>query len=149
MTRRFDRDPGTIRSSDSAGLSHPPSPEQQQILRADALREQFRRALRRELFDQRLFGEAAWDILLALYVVDSVERRLSIAQLTTMTQVPLTTALRWLACLEGQGLISRSAAPSDQRVALIELTDHGRRILESYFTQAREADPAGRARSAH
>ena len=113
-------------------------PEVRETLRADAAREQFRRVLRRKLFDPHLFGEPAWDILLALYVIDDVERRLSIAELTAITHVPLTTSLRWLAYLEDQDFVSRSTAPGDQRMVLVELTDDGRRAMESYLSHARE-----------
>ena len=113
-------------------------PEVRETLRADAAREQFRRSLRRKLFDPHLFGEPGWDILLALYVIDDVERRLSIAELTAITHVPLTTSLRWLAYLEEQDLVSRTAAPNDQRVVLVELTDDGRKAMESYFSHARD-----------
>lgn len=112
--------------------------EERVTLRADAAREQFRRSLRRKLFDPHLFGEPGWDILLALYVIDDVERRLSIAELTAITHVPLTTSLRWLAYLEEQDLVSRTAAPNDQRVVLVELTDEGRQAMESYFSHARD-----------
>jgi DNA-binding MarR family transcriptional regulator len=111
---------------------------QRQQLHEDAVREQRRRSLRRKLFEPNLFGEPAWDILLALYVIDHVERRLSIAQLTAVTHVPLTTALRWLAHLEEQDLVSRSIAPSDHRIVLIELTRCGRRAMEAYFSRARD-----------
>jgi DNA-binding MarR family transcriptional regulator len=120
------------------------TPEQRQILRDEAAREQRRRGLRRKLFDPYLFGEPAWEILLALYVAD-VERRLSIAQLTAVTHVPLTTALRWLALLEDQDLVSRTIAPDDQRIVLIELTDSGRRAMNAYLSRARDdAIPAPR-----
>jgi DNA-binding MarR family transcriptional regulator len=115
------------------------NPEQREMLRANAAREQFRRRLRRTLFDPHLFGEPGWDILLALYVIDDVERRLSIAELTTLTHVPLTTTLRWLACLEEQGLVSRTIAPNDQRMVLVELTDKGRRAMDSYFSPAQDS----------
>jgi DNA-binding MarR family transcriptional regulator len=121
------------------------TPEQRQILRDEAAREQRRRGLRRKLFDPNLFGEPAWEILLALYVADDVERRLSIAQLTAVTHVPLTTALRWLAHLEDQDLVSRTIAPDDQRMVLIELTDSGRRAMNAYLSRARDdAIPAPR-----
>lgn len=113
------------------------TPPQREVLRADAVREQFQRALRRKLFGEHLFGEPGWDILLALFVIDSVERRLSIADLTAITLVPLTTSLRWLGYLEEQDLISRSIAPNDQRMVLIELTDKGRSAMETYFSRAR------------
>jgi DNA-binding MarR family transcriptional regulator len=151
MNRRAVRShPGSpaFHFDDPDKTPHAPSPEQQEVLRADAAREQFRRHLRRRLFDPHLFGEPAWDILLALYVIDNVERRLSIAQLTTITHVPLTTALRWLAHLEEQDLVSRAVAPSDQRMVLIELTDAGRRSIDSYFIHAREGAVAARPPSA-
>ena len=115
------------------------TPEQRQTLRDEAMREQMRRGLRRTLFEPNLFGEPAWDILLALYVIDDVERRLNIAQLTAITHVPLTTALRWLAHLEDQDLVSRSIAPADHRMVLIELTDFGRRAMEAYLGRAQDA----------
>jgi DNA-binding MarR family transcriptional regulator len=129
MVIQFDR-PGR--------LTQAPSPEQQEDLRAAATREQFQRGLRRRFFDPHVFGEPAWDILLALYVIDNVERRLSIAQLTTIAHVPLTTGLRWLTYLEEQDLVSRAVAPSDQRMVLIELTDTGRRAMEGYLTSVRD-----------
>jgi DNA-binding MarR family transcriptional regulator len=147
MNRRSiwsDFDSRAIRG-DADRLTDPTSSEQRQGLRAEAVREQFRRALRRKILDEHLFGEPGWDILLALYVIDEVERRLSIAELTAMTHVPLTTSLRWLSYLEEQDLISRSMAPHDQRMVLIELTDDGRRAMETYFKEAREAMEAQNA----
>jgi len=128
----------TINLDDPARLTRGQDPEEREMLRADAAHERFRRGLRRKLFGPNLFGEPGWDILLALYVIDNVERRLSIAELTAITHVPLTTSLRWLAYLEEQDLVSRSAAPNDQRVVLVELTDDGRRAMESYLSHARE-----------
>lgn len=132
---RFDR---------PARLTQPSTPQQREILRADAAREQFQRAFRRKLFDEHLFGEPGWDILLALFVIDDVERRLSIAELTAKTHVPLTTSLRWLAYLEERDLLQRSIAPNDQRMVLIELTDEGRQAMETYFRLTRETALSGR-----
>jgi DNA-binding MarR family transcriptional regulator len=140
MNRRSVRDPSrepAFHFDDSESLPEALTPEQRQILREEAIREQRQRELRRKLFEPNMFGEPAWEILLALYVTDSVERRLSIAQLTTVTHVPLTTALRWLAHLEDQEFVSRSIAPSDQRIVLIELTDFGRRSMEVYLCRIR------------
>ena len=127
-----------INLDDPAQLTRVQDPEEREMLRADAARERFRRGLRRKLFGPHLFGEPGWDIMLALYVIDNVERRLSIAELTAITHVPLTTSLRWLTYLEEQDLVSRSAAPNDQRMVLVELTDDGRRAMESYFSHARD-----------
>ena len=141
MTRRSIRSHGSPAFRfDRHGRRAPTStPQQREVLRADAAREQFERAFRRKLFDEHLFGEPGWDILLALFVIDDVERRVSIAELTAITRVPLTTSLRWLAYLEERELLSRSVAPHDQRMVLIELTDEGREAMETYFRLTREA----------
>ena len=140
MTRRSIRSQTRTPAFSFGGADMPssaPTPQQREVLRADAAREQFQRALRRKLFDENLFGEPGWDILLALFVIDDVERRLNIADLTAITLVPLTTSLRWLGYLEERDLISRSTAPNDQRMVLVELTDKGRRAMENYFAHAR------------
>ena len=129
---RFDS-PAMRADLDPQSPTH--TPEQGQNLRALAARERFLRGQRRKLFNPHMFGEPAWDILLALCEIDDVERRLSIAELTAITKVPLTTSLRWLSYLEEQDLVSRSIAPHDQRMVLIELTDEGRRTMERYFRQ--------------
>jgi len=113
-----------------------------QNLRALAARERCLRGQRRRLFNPHMFGEPAWDILLALCEIDEVERRLSIAELTAITNVPLTTSLRWLSYLEEQDLVSRSIAPHDQRMVLIELTDEGRRTMDRYFRQKLDIEEA-------
>lgn len=141
MNRRSVRDPSGLPAFHfefEESRSEALTPEQRQSLRDEAALEQRRRALRRRLFDPNLFGEPAWEILLALYITDEVERRLSIAQLTAVTHVPLTTALRWLAHLEDQGLVSRTIAPDDHRMVLIELTDFGRRTMDAYLSHARD-----------
>jgi DNA-binding MarR family transcriptional regulator len=127
-------DPPSIRADPDRQPSTP-TPEQQESLRARAARERFLRGQRRKLFNPHMFGEPAWDILLALCEIDNVERRLSIAELSAITHVPLTTSLRWLSYLEDQDLVTRSISRHDQRMVLIELTDEGRRTMERYFRE--------------
>ena len=138
---RFE--PSAMRgASDPQAANH--SSEQRQSLGTLAGRERFLRSQRRKLFNPHMFGEPAWDILLALCEIDEVERRLSIAELTAITNVPLTTSLRWLSYLEEQDLVSRAIAPHDQRMVLIELTDEGRRTMERYFKEKLDiAEPQG------
>ena len=102
-----------INLDDPQSVARVQGAEERKKLRADAAHEQFRRGLRRKLFGPNLFGEPGWDILLALYVIDDVKRWMSIAELTAITHVPLTTSLRWLAYLEEQDFVSRLAASRD------------------------------------
>jgi DNA-binding MarR family transcriptional regulator len=90
-----------------------------------------------------MFGEPAWDILLALYVIDRDQRRLSTRQVTTLAGQPLTTALRWLDYLEQQELVERGANPFDQRVVYVELSARGRAAMDEYLTQLNETDIFG------
>jgi hypothetical protein len=57
------------------GAARAASAEQRDILRENARQIRFCRGRRQEFFDQNLFGEPAWDILLALYVIDNDQRR--------------------------------------------------------------------------
>ena len=115
------------------------SPAERLILREDAARIQFSRDLRRKLFKRNIFGEPAWDILLTLYVIDSDRRRLSTGDLCKLAGLPLTTGLRWLDCLDEDGLIKRLPSTLDQRIVHVELTDNGRTALDDYFRRVREA----------
>jgi len=119
------------------------SPAHRRVLHERASQIRFSRELRRSSFDPNMFGEPAWDILLALYVIDSDQRRLSTRQVTTLAGHPLTTALRWLDYLEQQELIERGANPFDQRVVYVELSAKGRAAMDVYLTQLNETDIFG------
>jgi DNA-binding MarR family transcriptional regulator len=124
--------PGTTSITRIQQARQDTSAVQREILRGDASRVLFFRELRQELFNTSIFGEPGWEILLALYVGDNDRRRLSIGQLSEVSNVPLTTALRWLTYLEEQDLIDRSSSGFDQRVVNIELSENGRSCLDRY-----------------
>jgi DNA-binding MarR family transcriptional regulator len=85
-------------------------------------------------FDASIFGEPAWDILLALFGSEPFGRQ-TIGQLIRWTGVPQTTALRWIAYLEDQGLVLRRPHPTDLRTVFIELSPTGREQLAGYLTE--------------
>lgn len=115
------------------------SPEQREMLRVDAIRVQSSRELRRKLFDPHIFGEYGWDILLALYVSESVRGRLNTTELCDHSGAAMTTALRWLDFLEERNLINRYDSPVDQRIVYVELSDKGRMAMDTYFLKIRDA----------
>ena len=92
------------------------------------------RARRSQIFKSAMFGEAAWDMLLALYITDESEARHTVSGLVSLSGVAPTTALRWLEFLENERLVSRTPKPSDRRVSLIALTDKARELLDTYFS---------------
>ncbi len=93
------------------------------------------RSRRNTFFHPGLFGEAAWDVLLALYVMDHGGPRVTIADLSRAVDVPTATILRWLHTLESQGLIERRPHPHDRRAVLIGMEPKGRDTMETYLSE--------------
>ena len=112
---------------------------QRDVLRNDAARIRYSRQLRRKLFGAAMFAETAWDILLTLYLADGASPRPRAPELAGSTDSPLSTTLRWLGYLRDEGLAS---GPGGE---FVELTDKGRRLLDEYFLELREAEIASSA----
>lgn len=93
------------------------------------------RRARDKVFERKLFGEPAWDILLALYCLPARGEILGTSSLSLCAGIPPTTGLRWEAELRKQGLIERGPHVSDKRRQLVRLTPMGKALLESYLTR--------------
>jgi DNA-binding MarR family transcriptional regulator len=128
---------------DKSRAAETPLPKQRELLHEHARQIRFSRDLRQKSFDRNIFGEPAWDILLALYVIDGDQRRLNNGELAKLTGLAMAIALRWLDYLEEQGLIDRNPNPFDQRTAYVELSNNGRDAMDRYLMQMRGADMFG------
>ncbi len=84
----------------------------------------FRRK-RAEFFNNDLFADPGWDILLELYRLRLEGRRASVKSICIASEVPSTTALRWINILIAQGLLHRTNDAHDHRVRWISLSDSG------------------------
>lgn len=82
-------------------------------------------------FPPDLFGEPAWDLLLALQIARGNGRTLGVSEALAAAGVNRSTGRRLLAKLEGAGLIERRPAPSGHRRVAVELTADGRRRLDA------------------
>ncbi|TCM20657.1 DNA-binding MarR family transcriptional regulator [Novosphingobium sp. PhB165] len=91
------------------------------------------RRKRAAFFKQDLFGEAAWDMLLDLYVSEHSGRRVSVTSATLASAAASTTALRWLAILEAEGLVLRQNDPKDGRRSFLMLTEQAKAQMEEYL----------------
>jgi len=80
-----------------------------------------------------MFGEPAWDMLIALYLAEEETRPETICSLIVGAGLPHATGLRWLHVMENHRLAIRQPHPSDKRVVQMELTENGRRALDNYF----------------
>ena len=111
-----------------------PSPSHEQLLQLATWMFHSRKR-RNEFFHPGLFGEAAWDVMLALYIMDQGRPRHSIAEISRVAGVPTATMLRWLQTLEDQGLTCRQRHPHDRRSAMVGLAAKGRDAIETYLSE--------------
>jgi len=99
------------------------------------------RRMRDRIFDDTaLFGEPAWDILLDLLAAEMTGTRLSVSSACIGSNVPSTTALRWLTILEERGLITRESDVTDRRRAFVRITPDGVRKMKNYFSAVRKVE---------
>jgi len=88
---------------------------------------------RDRVFDDNLFGEPAWDMLLALYCLPPRGIVLTATSLGYAANVPPSTGTRWQKLLLEQGLIKRGPDISDGRQQLVGLSETGRMLMERYL----------------
>lgn len=96
------------------------------------------RQSRADYLPSSLFGEPAWNMLLALYLADFSGRPVTVSGLSEWSECPPTTGLRWLQLLEGEGLVRRRPNAIDKRMSFVELTNAGREALDAFFSRAPE-----------
>ncbi len=100
----------------------------------------------------QLPGDLSPSQLATLSTVDRLGP-LTLGELSAAERVKPPTMTKIVACLEDQGLVSRTVDPSDRRVARVEATaagrqflDHSRRRKDEYLAaRLRELDDADRA----
>ncbi|MEJ5978231.1 winged helix DNA-binding protein [Novosphingobium sp. PS1R-30] len=85
--------------------------------------------------DPTLFGEPAWDMLLDLLAAQGTNKRISVTSACLASNVPLTTALRWITVLENKGLVEREEDEMDARRTFLKLTRKARGLLRTYFVE--------------
>lgn len=93
----------------------------------------YARRRRDRWFEQGLFGEPAWDMLLDAFAHKVTGKQLTTKSISFASGVALTTALRWLNVLQEVGLIRRIPSQRDRRETIVELTDKGYRMMTLYL----------------
>ena len=91
------------------------------------------RRLRARFFDDELFADPAWDMLLDLLQAEIAQHRVPVSSLCIAAAVPATTALRWIKTMTDAGLFSRRADPHDGRRVFIELSSEASQAMRRYF----------------
>jgi len=93
------------------------------------------RRQRDALFPSGLFGEPAWDLLLALFVAEEEGRALDVAAAFEAAHIKPSAGRRLIARLESIGLIHREADVADRRRRIVGLTEDARERLADYLTR--------------
>ena len=100
----------------------------------DTIRQVIRaRRLRARYFDEELFADPAWDMLLDLLQAEIAQHRVPVSSLCIAAAVPATTALRWIKTMTDAGLFKRRADPHDGRRVFIELSREASEGMRRYF----------------
>ena len=93
------------------------------------------RRLRGRYFEEELFADPAWDMLLDLLQAEIAQLRVPVSSLCIAAAVPATTALRWLKTMTDQGIFVRRADPHDGRRVFVELSPAASQAMRRYFAE--------------
>jgi DNA-binding MarR family transcriptional regulator len=104
---------------------------------------------RARFFRLSLFGEGAWDTLLAIYVFAAAGRTLGATDLCVLSDSSVSSGIRTQQRLVDVGLLRRARHATDRRKLVIQLTEEGARRLEAYldYLLHQELAPSAAARS--
>lgn len=97
------------------------------------------RRVRATYFEQELFADPAWDMMLELFHAELTHRRVPVSNLCSAAAVPATTALRWLKLLVEKGIVVRRDDPLDGRRVYVELQPQTSDSLKRYFGMIADA----------
>ena len=120
-----------------AGVEKPePATGEAPAVSLDMVRQVIRaRRLRARFFDEELFADPAWDMLLDLLQAEIAQHRVPVSSLCIAAAVPATTALRWIKTMTDAGLFKRRADPHDGRRVFIELSAEASEGMRRYFRE--------------
>ena len=93
------------------------------------------RRLRARFFEEELFADPAWDMLLDLLQAEIAQLRVPVSSLCIAAAVPATTALRWLKTMTDKGIFFRRADPHDGRRVFVELAPEASLAMRRYFAE--------------
>lgn len=91
------------------------------------------RRIRERMFSEDLFGEPAWDMLLALYFLPARGQRMTVTSVSHASCTSPTSGLRYQSKLEKLGFIERGPPSTDQRKRFIQLSQKGEALIETYL----------------
>jgi len=109
--------------------------EERARARARAERLYAERRRRDDLFPDGLFGEPAWDLLLAMFVARERGQPMILCRAYKAAGVSDTTGRRLLDRMEEDGLITRRRAPRSRKMRIVEMTELAEEKLLDYLAR--------------
>jgi DNA-binding MarR family transcriptional regulator len=100
------------------------------------------RRQRDQLFDGHIFGEPAWDMLLAIFGDETGETVANVTTLCRVARLPQSTAVRWQWVLVEEGLIELGPPSLVLCERSVKLTTKGRKLMEQHLRQSHFAEQA-------
>jgi DNA-binding MarR family transcriptional regulator len=100
------------------------------------------RRRRDRLFERHIFGEPAWDMLLALFGDETGETVGNVTTLCRAATLPHSTAVRWQWVLVEEGLIELGPPSLVLCERSVKLTTKGRKLMEQHLRQSHFSDQA-------
>lgn len=92
------------------------------------------RQQRSEFLDPELFADPSWDILLDLTSARFEGKPVPVSSACAASNVPFTTAFRYVKLLVDAGLVRRWNDPADKRRVLLELEDSTFEAMSAYLS---------------
>lgn len=114
-------------------------PSEQDPYEAVALQLFAIREARHQFLPANLAGQAAWEILVTLYLTEKAGVRHNIGRMIELSGSALTTGLRYVDLLEAEGLAKRKADRRDGRIFYLVLTSSGRALVEKILSAGIQA----------
>jgi DNA-binding MarR family transcriptional regulator len=93
------------------------------------------RRQRTTVFSANLFADPAWDVMLELSLAELEGRSVATSQLAHRASIPLTTLLRWIDKLEGDGWLRRMPDPTDDRRVFVEISTRGLDTMRDWLRE--------------
>lgn len=91
------------------------------------------RRIRRQFFDEMLFAEPAWDLLLEMFHAEISGRRISVQSLCDTACVPPTTAKRWISAMIDTGLCYCDEAVDREGRNCVELSPKASQAMYKFI----------------
>ena len=113
----------------SEASAYKPDPDAAYLARV--AREVYKRRRERDkVFEEGLFGEPAWDILLDLFASEHEGKTVRVKSACIAAAVPPSTALRTIKHLYQAGLVLRVPDPQDRRAVYLRMSLQGAHVMQ-------------------